>query len=403
MKSSLLNQYICLCEDVLSNMDAKISKPFKKFILDVLILYVVIPKKINFLQIGRYSEYGEQRFRQNFTKDFDWFKFNATIAYNHFTGKRKAIAIDPSFIKKSGKKTPYIGRFWSGCDNRAMRGLEILGVGVIDADDKDCISLNTVQTPDSKTLKMGSLSLTDWYLFALEQKREELIKISKHFVADAWFAKSTFVNGLKELDFHLISRFRDDAHLMYIYKGVHTGKKGRPKRFDGKIDFANVDRSKFDTIHQDKDTECLTSVVYAKALGMNVRVVIAITKKNKKHTIYFSTDTELKGIDVLELYKTRFQIEFNFRDAKQHTGLTDSQSRDIKRMNFNFNTALATINLVKLYAKQQKKPYSIASVKVMMHNAFLLERFIAESGIQPNNRLNAKLFKELIEFAAIAA
>ena len=201
MKSSLLNQYICLCEDVLSNMDAKISKPFKKFILDVLILYVVIPKKINFLQMGRYSEYGEQRFRQNFTKDFDWFKFNATIAYSHFTGKRKAIAIDPSFIKKSGKKTPYIGRFWSGCDNRAMRGLEILGVGVIDADDNDCISLYTVQTPDTKTLNMGALSLTDWYLFALKQKREELIKISKHFVADAWFAKSTFVNGLKELTF----------------------------------------------------------------------------------------------------------------------------------------------------------------------------------------------------------
>ena len=72
-------------------------------------------------------------------------------------------------------------------------------------------------------------------------------------------------------------------------------------------------------------------------------------------------------------------------------------------MNFNFNTALATINLVKLYAKQQKKPYSIASVKVMMHNAFLLKRFIAVSGIRPNKRLNAKLFKELIEFAAIAA
>ena len=36
-------------------------------------------------------------------------------------GKRKAIAIDASYISKSGKKTPYIGKFWSGCASDAPR------------------------------------------------------------------------------------------------------------------------------------------------------------------------------------------------------------------------------------------------------------------------------------------
>ncbi|BEG99244.1 hypothetical protein BSYN_15090 [Bacteroides sedimenti] len=39
----------------------------------------------------------------------------------------------------------------------------------------------------------------------------------------------------------------------------------------------------------------------------------------------------------------------------------------------------------------------------MMHNAFLLQRFIAPSGIRPNKGLFDMLVKELIEFAAIAA
>jgi hypothetical protein len=45
----------------------------------------------------------------------------------------------------------------------------------------------------------------------------------------------------------------------------------------------------------------------------------------------------------------------------------------------------------------------MAAHKAMIHNAFLLESFICVFGIKPGKRLNDKLVKELIEFAAIAA
>lgn len=109
----------------------------------------------------------------------------------------------------------------------------------------------------------------------------------------------------------------------------------------------------------------------------------------------------MSGKDVIGTYRSRFQIEFNFRDAKQHAGLCNSQSRNIDTMNF--NASLTTINLAKAYAIRLNKPFSMASIKTMMHNAFLLERFIVVSGIRPNRNLNDRLFKELVEFAAIAA
>jgi hypothetical protein len=65
---------------------------------------------------------------------------------------RKAIAIDPSYISKSEKHTPWIGYFWSGCAGQAMRGLEILGVEAIDIDKRDCVMLKAEQTPDTITL-----------------------------------------------------------------------------------------------------------------------------------------------------------------------------------------------------------------------------------------------------------
>ena len=47
----------------------------------------------------------------------------------------------------------------------------------------------------------------------------------------------------------------------------------------------------------------------------------------KERAVLFSTDTTLNPLTLLSYYKARFQIKFLFRDAKQHTGPTQCQSR----------------------------------------------------------------------------
>jgi hypothetical protein len=77
--------------------------------METSILYRVISGRINFLQLGRYGKSCEQRFRENFSKDFDWLSFNLTLSKRMVTGDRKAIAIDPSYLSKSGKHTLWVG------------------------------------------------------------------------------------------------------------------------------------------------------------------------------------------------------------------------------------------------------------------------------------------------------
>ena len=75
-----------------------------------------------------------------FEREFDWIQFNLFLMRQRFgESVRKAIAIDVSYISKSGKKTPYIGKFWSGCASQVKRGVEILGIGIIDIDSRDCM------------------------------------------------------------------------------------------------------------------------------------------------------------------------------------------------------------------------------------------------------------------------
>ena len=401
-KTSILNQYRGICGDVLIELTTKLNKSFKSFLMETLILYLVIPGRINFLQLGRYGKSCEQRFRQNFSKDFDWLKFNLSLSDRVLTGDRKAIAIDPSYISKSGKNTPWIGYFWSGAAGQAKRGLEILGVGLIDVDNKDCISLQAVQTPDRQTLESRYANLIDWYLLVLKSMRDKLHRASRYMVADAYFAKNNFVTGLQEMKFDLVSRFRDDAALYYPTLQKPTGKKGRPKLYDGKIDMTNLDTTRVQKINIDNG-DLYTLVAYSKSLKRMVRLVVWYSKDGKKPKLFFSTNPEMSGKDVIEFYRTRFQIEFCFRDAKGFTGLMQSQARDVAKLSFNFNASLTSINLAKVLAKERGIPFSMASCKTMIHNAYLLERFICVSGIKPNRRLNDKLVKELIEFAAIAA
>ena len=49
------------------------------------------------------------------------------------------------------------------------------------------------------------------------------------------------------------------------------------------------------------------------------------------------------------------------------------------------------------------KPFSVSSCKSMIHNAYMLERFICVSGLRPNPQVIDKLFKELVLFTSRAA
>ncbi|MBK8390415.1 MAG: transposase [Saprospiraceae bacterium] len=52
--------------------------------------------------------------------------------------------------------------------------------------------------------------------------------------------------------------------------------------------------------------------------------------------MYFSTNLERDAMQVVRYYKARFQMEFNFRDAKQFTGLTNCQARAEEKITFSF-------------------------------------------------------------------
>jgi hypothetical protein len=395
-----------------------IGKSFQSFFIETMELFLTHTGRLNFTQMARCGRSCESRFRQNFKKAFDWFSFNRTFL-EPARGHRIAIAIDPCYIPKSGKKTPGVDWFWSGCASAMKKGLEILGISIADADIKDSIFLKAEQTFTGK--KRGRKpkctkgmddpdSLTGWYLRMLTSNRRQLLSVCKLIVADAYFSKESFVTGVQRLGFDLVSRFRDDVRLRYLYAGPKLHKRGRPQKYAGKVDLKNLDMSVF-------NEECITegktsfrmysAVVNAISLERDVKVVIVdyedTEKKRQVRKVFFSTDTGMSAKDIFEIYKTRFQLEFVFRDAKQFTGLTHCQARNCKALSFAFNASLTSVNIARAFARLQGMDLSVGSTKTLLHNAAMVERFISMSGKHADMRFNNTDFKELLFYGVRAA
>lgn len=396
--------YNALISSMIDKM-SNINQWRRSFLIETFILFMSIRGRINFLQLARYGKHKEQRYRQQFEKPFDFLSFNKEFTLSQGSG-HYAIAFDPSYISKSGKKTPGVGYFWSGVANRAKWGLEIGGLAAIDIDNHTAFHLEAVQT-----LNSDDQSLSDWYAGVISDRIDTLTSISKYLVADAWFSKRSFADQVTDSGMHLISRLRDDASLQYLYTGPKTGERGRPRKYAGKVNNDHIDTEYFKLISLDNDAIVYTAVVHSKALKRDILVVhVSYLKESGKDArkLYFSTDLSMNPSDVLLYYQSRFQIEFLYRDGKQHTGLNDSQSRSENKLNFQFNASLTSINIAKAIhwlsiPKEQRGAFSMSDIKTMNHNALMLNRFFDVFGICPYSTKNQNYVKELILYGTMAA
>lgn len=208
----------------------------------------------------------------------------------------------------------------------------------------------------------------------------------------------------------MIGKLRLDANLRYLYEGESSGKRGRARKSDGKVSFTDLRR--FQRLKYEKEGGAVyTLVVNCISLKPDVRVLILERKLKsgkRKRVILFSTDISLSPEEIIKYYKSRFQIEFLFRDGKQFTGLSDCQSRNKETLEFHFNAALRATNLARIEAqlqseKKTRQVYSIASCKQRAFNEQYLNLIISKLEIEPQMIKNHPDYETLRNYGAIAA
>jgi len=374
----------------------KLKECRKKFIINTFLCFSAIKGKINFLQMERFSDRSEQYFRINFENKFNFQDFNLAMIKEQCSGEC-IVAFDPSYIKKSGKQTYGLGMYWSGCAGKAKWGLDICGFAAVDINSNTAFHLNAVQTPKSK-----EVNLLEYYCQTVKENYLYFKEVTNYLVADSYFAKEEAVQEITSCGMHFISRLRDDQVLFYLNREPKTGMRGAPKKYAGQVNRFDPDMKYFTLICNSDELKVYHAIVYCKAMKRIINLSMAVFYKKRKEVarkLYFSTDTQLDGMKLVSYYRSRFQIEFLYRDAKQHCGLEDCQARSKNKLYFHFNAALTTVNLAKMHWLATKmsdnEPFSMANFKTLCHNTLLLNRFFRLFAINPNTPKNQQKIKEL--------
>ncbi len=269
------------------------------------------------------------------------------------------LAGDEVGVPKAGKKTFGLDRFFSGVLQKAVPGVAFFSLALISTKTRRAVPVRLEQvvrteaekaaakakaaakqpqqpaakrTPGrpkgSKTKPKTEVSLSPELqrIQTLLQAQLQLIagRVPLVYLAlDGHFGNSPTLQMVRGCDLHLISKLRADVALDFPYDGPYQGR-GPRRKYGAKLDVAAIpeqflrQRSVADGVETCVYQAELLHKEFAQPLNVVVLVKTNLKTQAQAHVLLFSSDVGLAFDKLVEYYGLRFQIEFTFRDAKQH-------------------------------------------------------------------------------------
>ena len=192
-----------------------------------------------------------------------------------------------------------------------------------------------------------------------------------YLVLDGHFGNHNALQMVRQCNLHLISKLRCDAALYFPYTGPYAGR-GPRRKYGRKVDYDHIPMPylRETTLEGHIQSRFYQAQLLHKEFVQPLNVVI-IVKTNLRtqaqaHVILFSSDLELTYTLLVDYYGLRFQIEFNFRDAKQYWGLEDFMNVTATGVTNAANLSLFMVNVayrLRADVRQRAPDYSILDLK----------------------------------------
>jgi putative transposase len=193
--------------------------------------------------IERYSYKTVERF---FDKKIEWLSIKWQMIKGEI-GKEVILVADESTVSKSGKSTYGLGYFYSGLQNRAIKGISFLSFSLVDVESQRAYPLLTKHLKREKGKKVksepkkrvgrpkgsknknsekvrlkGLFRIVGWYLRVIQK----VIKIPtlRYFVYDGAFGNNAGVQTAKRANLYLISKLKKNSSLYFKFKGEQKSR-----------------------------------------------------------------------------------------------------------------------------------------------------------------------------------
>ena len=232
-----------------------------------------------------------------------------------------------------------------------------------------------------------------------------------YLVLDGHFGNNAALVMARQCKLHLISKLRSDSALYLPYDGSYAGRG--PRRIYGdKIDPHCIPERYLRQSVVGDGIETRTYRVEArhKSVAQPLNVVLLL-KTNLKtqtqaHVILFSSDLLVSWDKLIDYYCLGFQLEFNFRDAKQYWGLEDFLTTSPTAVENAANLSLFMVNLVERLLQEVRHRHptdSVLDLKAYCRGAKYVEETIKLLPETPEPILLERIVAKIVGIGRIHA
>lgn len=114
-------------------------------------------------------------------------------------------------------------------------------------------------------------SRVDCSLEHLPQDRHALPLPIRYLVADGFYSKNKYLDGVANLELHQSGKLRHDANLRWLYHGKPK-PRGRKRLYDGTVKFDDL--SRFEAVDELDELQIFTAVVNSAHFNRELRIVV---------------------------------------------------------------------------------------------------------------------------------
>jgi hypothetical protein len=350
-------------------------------------------------------------------------------------------------VTKAGKKTHGVSRFFSSIYRRSVPGLAFFGVSLISvaAQDSTMMLLEQLTKAESTTAQAASQGAKKsskgakqpakpkggrpsgsknqnrrdielpQYLQNIQGYLQQVLavvgdKLSiPYCVLDGAFGNNHALQMVRRLDLHLVSKLAKNSALYFPYTGVQK-KVGNRRKYGSKLDYQQIPtRYRTESFTEDGvRTDIYQMTLWSKAFPDPLNIVIIVRNKlatqECAHVVLFSSDLTLAYDQLILYYRLRFQIEFNFRDAKQFWGLEDFMNLKARPVYNAANLAIFMGNLATRLVRQRRTQcpdFSVNDLKADYRGRFYAAEVLKLYPDLPDQGFIDALFARLSSVGAV--
>lgn len=433
-------EIVALLQTIAPVISATVLKQMRHVIYGML----VSNGRMTMLEISRWTEGGGsyRTIQRWYHSTLLWLQIRWILFTSQLwkVGHEYIAAGDEVVFGKAGKETFGLGRFFSSLQQRVIPGLSFFVFSVIDVQERQSYPIQVVQMvkPEGEKAKQEKKKPAKAKHRSVgrpkgsKNKKEEKPKLSaegvriqlilqaflavvqgvlsiSYLVMDGHFGNYPSTWMVVQTGLHFVSKLRWDAALHEPFSGKYRGRGPHPKYGDK----VNVRQMKKKCLKSDKKERGIRTQIYQATLlnkeftfPLNVVVILKtnLSTRAQAHVIVFSTDLKLTYEKIIDYYTLRFQIEFNFRDAKQYWGLDDFMN--IKEMAVtnaaNLSFFMVNFSSILLRRFRARNPdFSILDLKSHYRGCRYVSETIKLLPQKPDGILLAQIFEQIARLGMV--